>query len=500
MLYIFHGNLQAEIQKKCVGISCLKYFSDQDVKTRTSSLDIQRHVLESRPEITELGKKSTTMKHIVTVKPDLNNSVIISHGKVNKTCFLPPLWSNRTFHSLESHVFVYSAYLDERYTVPVVRIMSVLALDAGNRVLKVFCHFKTINGSLLMKEAKFYELCENHGKTFGGFILSCDIPNIIPTSDVSHINISLKVKPVHRKYQVPETKYVILQVTRLEKQTFLEMPSEPTVTTHKENNSTQDYLLSSRQTFYNYTICVPPLFGAVDVSRFVEFIELNRVLGFQHFIIYVMDIKNQDMINILDHYKNLGIISIIYWKLPEVIQKNKIWYNGQLTVHNDCLYRSMSMSKYLAIMDIDEFMVPHNGQKLLTAAIEPIMNATVCGLSFHSAFYDKRYSEKTADNQLDSKLFVVRHNGRSAMLSKVRTKVLIEPSKIFEVGIHHVSKPAHEKYQVIPVDKSIAFLHHYRNCVPNFGMKCTSSVVDTSMLNYSDELSLRVDNILKSVL
>ncbi|XP_053396492.1 beta-1,4-galactosyltransferase galt-1-like isoform X2 [Mercenaria mercenaria] len=493
MLYIFHGNLQSETQKPdrnklSMGVEMQNAF----LKIQPP-IDIKRKVLASHQEFVEITASRLHVQQVFTTSGAKRNDIEVENSiistkrtsqMIQKTseCFLPAVTPNRTFQTIEPTFYVYSAYLDRRYNDRFVRIMALLSLNKGNRQLKVSCSFRNSSGSIVETTANFYELCENHGRMYGGFILSCPIPN----SDVCHVNVSLQIKPVHRNYVVPETVQVRLPVTQLGWQEF------PDQTSGQHENHGQHATFDMP---YNFSICVPPLFGDIDVMRFVEFLELNRILGFQHFIFYVSTIKNPDMYKILDHYKKMGIVTIIEWALPSNIRSGQIWYNGQLSAHNDCLYRAMSLTQYLAIIDLDEFIVPHNGEITLTNLIPKLFDDKVCGLSFNSAFYDKKFSKSTST----SRLLTARHTGRSAIFSKVRTKVLIKPSKIFEVGIHHISKPAAEDFKVDKVDTSVAYLHHYRDCVPNYGMKCKDFVEDNTLLNTTSQLEDNISSVLKLV-
>lgn len=84
-----------------------------------------------------------------------------------------------SFRGLPSgRLYFYSAYYDDRDTagmtsVPVVRVMALLSRP----VPRLYCR-ATADGSHVdeFREMETYEMCENHGKQFGGWILSCRLP------------------------------------------------------------------------------------------------------------------------------------------------------------------------------------------------------------------------------------------------------------------------------------------------------------------------------------
>lgn len=427
--------------------------------------EIKRKVLQSAQNGHGLYENISNLEKAV-VKKEMrakdegeSQNVETKGDNIDEKCFVSSAFRKRNFTALDQTVYLYSAYLDERFGERIIRVMSILALDKKERSLELFCHFK-VNETHVIKKAKMYELCENHGKRYGGFIWSCEVPS--PLIDVCHVNVSLNIVPVNKKLPSSELSPVTIAVTKLK----------------------------AKQIQYNYSICVPPLFGNIDSYKFVEFIELNRMFGVEHFIFYNYNINNKEVLKLLDHYSNHELVTLIDWGLPSTIQKNQIWYNGQLSAHNDCLYRAMSLTKYLSIIDIDEYIVPHNNKRTFSESFGDLFTSKVCGLSFDSAFYDPKFSNKSGKSK--SGLVTTNLLSRTRLFSKVRTKVMVQPTRIFEVGIHHISKPAAEDFKVLKVNTSTAYLHHYRTCVPNYGMKCGDFDIDETLLPFEDELQAAV--------
>lgn len=67
------------------------------------------------------------------------------------------------------------------------------------------------------------------------------------------------------------------------------------------------------------------------------------------------------------------------------------------------------------------------------------------------------------------------------------------PRRIFEIGIHHISKQLLEPWASRPFTPSKVLLHHYRECIRDFGMKCDQWVKDTIIKDkYWEELKTNV--------
>jgi len=73
---------------------------------------------------------------------------------------------------------------------------------------------------------------------------------------------------------------------------------------------------------------------------------------------------------------------------------------------------------------------------------------------------------------------------RSKNISKFRTKCMVKPYLIFEMGIHHVSKPIWANLEVLMVDASVAYVHHYRACMQGIDVSCGEQTRDDVMLRY----------------
>ncbi len=75
---------------------------------------------------------------------------------------------------------------------------------------------------------------------------------------------------------------------------------------------------------------------------------------------------------------------------------------------------------------------------------------------------------------------------RTKSISNVRTKVMVRPQRIFELGIHHISRPLLSIFATDTVHPKVAFIHHYRKCMMDFDphMKCNVYARDERLSRY----------------
>jgi hypothetical protein len=371
-----------------------------------------------------------------------------------------------TFQTTALGNYIYTAFYDERKGPATVRIIALIR-KADKPAF--FCHFKTDKNSdpssiksYASTMATYYEMCENHGKDFGGWMLSCEVPSEI-TDPPCEVHLSL-----HSAYDVrlpgPVIKIpvILLQNKLIKKQEF--------------------------------ALCVPPLFGYIPSTTLIEFIELTKILGANHFIFYAHQVP-REIQKVLRYYERIGVVTVIPWDLP--VQDKQIWYHGQLLAINDCLYRNMHRFQYLAFNDIDEFIVPHKHNNW-TEMVQHILaqsqteTAKHAGYSFQSAFFDPLIDTTSRV------LYDLESDLRTKSFSKVRTKVMVNAERIHELGIHHISKPVRDNVKPVYIEPEVAFLHHYRKCVTDFDprMNCQVFARDESISRYIPTLRHNVHQTL----
>lgn len=370
--------------------------------------------------------------------------------------------------------------------------------------------------------ASIYEMCENHNKDFGGWILSCALDRHIQQPPCE-VLVSMSPYQTH-----PNASVVSIPVFRV-----------------RNTDATDDRK-------ENFGICVPPLFGHIPSTTLVEFVEFSRILGANHIVFYHHQVS-REIAKALSYYANRGTVTTIRWDVP--VDDKAVWYHGQLLAINDCLYRSMHAFRHVAFNDIDEFVVPHvhvtwkemvssfrrsalglertsfgtgkleksstlpsddlrggpgpidwrvpqpskgtlHGSQSLGKSSEhvhqPLYGSTrgplfhgdgtdYAGYSFQSAFFDPLLS-----GLISHVMYDLESDLRTKTFSKVRSKVMVRPEAIFELGIHHVSRLVSEDLTVYHVPTDVAFVHHYRKCISEFDplMNCQIFAHDESLSRY----------------
>ncbi|XP_044739739.1 uncharacterized protein LOC123301075 [Chrysoperla carnea] len=112
-----------------------------------------------------------------------------------------------------------------------------------------------------------------------------------------------------------------------------------------------------------FTVCaLPALNNFYDTQSIVDFISHNQVLGADEFIFYNDFISPK--IQTALHRTSIAInasFTFFPWNIP-----NNKYENMQELITRDCLYRTAGRSKYVMIINLNEFIIPKYSSSLVT--------------------------------------------------------------------------------------------------------------------------------------
>lgn len=249
----------------------------------------------------------------------------------------------------------------------------------------------------------------------------------------------------------------------------------------------------SKESEYNFSVCIAPLnCNYSHAYAFIEWIELNRILGSQHFTFYTYSAAN-NIQRLLSYYSKHGLVSVLPWNLPISVQNpEEIHYFGQLAALNDCLYRNKYKTKYLAFFDLDEFIIPR--QEIDRTWTDMLKRFPVAsGYKFRNTFFpinleslNVNYNtQELAKHHKLISLMKLQHENKIFSPNE-RSKVIVDPDKVETVGIHFVWRYKEGgAYNVLVQD---GLVHHYRF----LNQTITDLIADETALKYKDALVRKV--------
>ncbi|XP_060606376.1 uncharacterized protein LOC132758699 [Ruditapes philippinarum] len=452
------------------------------------------------------------------------------------------------FHQVGNDTFVYSVFYDDRQISknknPVLQIVTISKLQSKSTLMCKFSESSREDGQWVT--AVKQELSDNHGKIYGGVLYTCNIPNILHKTPQKTIHLQSQITQDDNLSKVTSA-LVTMEVI------WLEMSNWKSAIYHDADNlqksqSVKQHINSANnflETFPNskesrknqtidksqisspeiiqgrqldlamkekykelsrtrnnslptVSICVPPLFGDIKLSEFIQFVEIHRILGASQIFFYKMDVTS-DIGQMLNYYHSQGLVSLHDWILPKELQVSEnIWYNGQSAAQQDCLYRNMGKYDYTAFIDLDEVIVPTSASdwpqmlEQLDKTYTEGKNRHAAAYIFKSAFFEPNYTNTEKTNIKHEKLSFLRSLYRTEKISSIRNKVIVKPVFIEFTGIHHVSKLVNSELnpEIVNVPVNKALIHHYRKCTEALDteMHCGKYVADANLLKHSETL------------
>lgn len=240
-------------------------------------------------------------------------------------------------------------------------------------------------------------------------------------------------------------------------------------------------------------MCLSPMHRFLNEStRLVEWIELNKILGVERFVLYVNNISS-DVRTVLNFYsEHDAMFKALPWSLSSFLCDDvQIHYCGQLAALNDCLYRSKGYSYYISATDLDEFIIPqHEEDRTLQDMLQrlPHQSAYSFGNTFVTIDKNSDKSETKRANLITDNLM----RDDFTYGKGDRSKVIAWTDEAVTFGIHNMwaLRKGGEYY----VDPKVALLHHYRKKSVVYPKGVTVTRVESKVtLKYSRDLRERIE-------
>ena len=279
--------------------------------------------------------KNAKSKSASACRPEFPSLFELDYNNVYWQRFQASVGNNGTF-------YLFAAYYDDRWRggpLPMVRILAMI-----DRVTppEVFCQlwFDEFTAPIMAPATYVYGWYPKWGNYADGhlqpFIVTCKVPRIkgIPRTSV---------------------------------------PTSVSLVSNKCDKITNNLKVVNNRppVKKRFAVCVKGLdFLYEDMSvRLVEWLELLKILGASKVFLYDLEV-HPNISKVIDHYSQEGLVEVTKISLPgnqpnlpgfrHLYLKKKLTDKRQneLIPYNDCLYRNLYSFEYLALLDIDEIIMP----------------------------------------------------------------------------------------------------------------------------------------------
>ena len=202
---------------------------------------------------------------------------------------------------------------------------------------------------------------------------------------------------------------------------------------------------SSKRT--NFTIYLGPLFDIKDKDPLIDFVEMHRILGVDKFAFYHHSISAHVLDQLKKLYTKNGIVDILPWKLP--VQGRYIFYKDQIGMMNECLFRYMFRTKYIAFIDFDERIIPrheYTWTELINSLEQKLSKeekSKTCGFSFRNMFFNTNWpddEESPLNSSIKIKIPELMKTKRDTYICphRNRSKTIVNPRMVDVMTVHYV--------------------------------------------------------------
>ena len=250
---------------------------------------------------------------------------------------------------------------------------------------------------------------------------------------------------------------------------------------------------------------MPLHFKYSKVFELMEWIELNKILGADKFVIYIYSIANNTA-EMLDYYVKEGLVELVQWNLPmksytwpKTREPVEIQSNGMIVGIQDCLLRNKAQSEFIVNIDADEFIIPRVNNVItwyeMMKHVAPYYDTYI----FRNVFFRKDWNSdwnKTRvsyhGHDLARDLVTLRTIFRENIIYErmSRSKYFTRTTKVEKVLMIHTVRGG----RTYTAPLTTALLHHYRNW-ENPNKPLTRIRDDLMVTKYGDTLKTNVDRM-----
>ncbi|XP_056230864.1 uncharacterized protein si:zfos-464b6.2 isoform X2 [Seriola aureovittata] len=265
---------------------------------------------------------------------------------------------------------------------------------------------------------------------------------------------------------------------------------------------------------YNFTVCISTMFDFTNVLQLVQSLEMLQLLGVNRVVVYKTSCSPETQ-HILDYYTQKGFVEVIPWSISRFVNVSRDWlpehgpgdlhYFGQIPALCDCTYRYMYQSKYVALHDIDELILPQsvNSWLELLPLLENKYEADRCYM-FENNVFPNNNTQPPPDSQIQppqswqdvSGVNILDHLYCEPIIKATHYsnyKIIVNPRVVFTPTVHGLIE---SKHGCEWVDRNIARMYHTR-AAKQPDLKPDQLIYDGRLLNYSTHLTPAVNTVLR---
>lgn len=241
----------------------------------------------------------------------------------------------------------------------------------------------------------------------------------------------------------------------------------------KINNNIIPLLFNKPNNKYNIILAIVNFFQIVNYKLVLDVIELSKLYGVDHIVIYVTS-STLFIKSILFYYLKIRFIELVPFCFNSEIKL--VHHKGQVEKINDVLYRYMYHAKYIIFNDIDEIIVPINNNNYINF-INTIDNHSSDMYLFKSKLFP----------YFSSSINSITKNTKCCIIEKGYEKFIV--GNLYKYAILSVHQYMKSLYpiRINYINENYGYVRHTRYR----GKMCKTNLTDTS-LNYMENYLMSI--------
>lgn len=256
-----------------------------------------------------------------------------------------------------------------------------------------------------------------------------------------------------------------------------------------------------------FAVCVKGLdFLYDDLSvRLVEWIEMLRILGADKIYFYELQFHS-NMSKILKYYEQEGLVEVTPLTLaggqPNIPGFQHLYLSkhlnhkrqNEIIPYNDCLYKNMYMYDFIALLDIDEVIIPKHDmtwgelmQRVLYKS-RLVKNGTYPSYNVRNVYF--LHENRTLYDDIPQYMLMLQHVNRAQNYSKPgeNIKCFHNPERVLSLHNHFPLLCLEGRCTSYSIDSEDAQMQHYCELKKRCEQFREESIVDATIWKYKDEL------------
>lgn len=216
------------------------------------------------------------------------------------------------------------------------------------------------------------------------------------------------------------------------------------------------YLLFALIGLFNSYLYATPQYKLVVGTMFKneapwlkEWLEYHRLIGVEHFYLYNND-SSDTYQEVLDPYIKEGVVELISWdsdQAPWHAVEPPRFVGFQLTAFNDCIKRALGRAEWVAIIDIDEYIVPLAGIHSFRSLLDTALKSDIGSFIIRWKCFGTSYIWEIPENRLMTETLVMRTDDHFHANSL--GKCIHRPEAVTFCSVHYAAlKPGYREESI----------------------------------------------------